>query len=84
MIQKERLLRCDSSYIVEYSFFTETHYQGSPSVAADGTNWLVVWQDQRNGNENSIYGTRVTSTGTVVDNNSLAINTSGRTRGPLR
>ncbi|MBN2466134.1 hypothetical protein JXD38_10990 [candidate division WOR-3 bacterium] len=39
--------------------------QGSPAVAFDGTEFLVAWEDDRNGLD--IYGARVTLDGTVLD-----------------
>lgn len=55
-----------------------TGYQGSPSVAFDGKNYLVAWQDNRNtgGSEYDIYGARVDTEGSVLDTNAIAICTS--------
>ncbi len=62
--------------------------QASPAVAYDGTNFLVVWQDFRDGGSSSdIYGTRVSGTGAVLDSCGFAISTAagrpGLTRGGL-
>jgi len=50
--------------------------QRLPTVAFDGTNYLVVWQDRRNGSEYDIYGTRVSPSGTVFDPAGTAISTA--------
>jgi Secretion system C-terminal sorting domain len=49
--------------------------QFSPSVAFDGTNFLVVWEDYREG-EADIYGARVTTNGVVIDSSGIAISNS--------
>jgi uncharacterized repeat protein (TIGR02543 family) len=48
--------------------------QRYPAVTALGTNYLVVWDDQRNSETNSdIYGARVSPAGAVLEANSIAI-----------
>jgi hypothetical protein len=56
---------------------TAADYQSNPSVAANGTDWLVVWQDNRSDSSGDIYGARVNIDGMVLDTNSLAFNISG-------
>jgi hypothetical protein len=47
---------------------TAAHYQLFPAVAFDGRDFLVAWQDERNGPDTSdIYGARATTGGTVLD-----------------
>ncbi len=59
---------------------TATNHQTDPAVAANGGNYLVVWSDQRNAPDNNspsdIYGTIVTSDGTVQQPAGLAICTA--------
>lgn len=46
--------------------------QSHPSVAFDGVDYFVVWQDGRNGYAD-IYGARVTQTGVVLDTSGILI-----------
>lgn len=51
----------------------------SPSVAFDGTNYLVVWADERNGSWD-IYATRVTPRGNVMNPGGIAVSTAQGTQ----
>ncbi|MGC4119156.1 MAG: hypothetical protein QM765_32235 [Myxococcales bacterium] len=47
-----------------------------PSVASDGSNFLVVWQDFRSGFYFDIYASRVSGAGTVLDASGIAVSTA--------
>ncbi|MCW5800911.1 MAG: hypothetical protein KIT31_00750 [Deltaproteobacteria bacterium] len=49
--------------------------QVTPSIAFDGTNYLVVWSDTRLSRDADIFGTRVTPAGQILDANNIAIAT---------
>ena len=50
--------------------------QRDPDVAWDGSNWLVVWQEDRvAGNTGQIYASRVSANGAVIDPGGLPIAT---------
>jgi hypothetical protein len=55
----------------------QVNSQTWPSVASDGTNYLVVWQDGRDAATGyDIFGARVDSSGNVLDANGIAISTA--------
>ena len=50
--------------------------QHQPSIAHDGSNFLVVWSDARDTNDTGIFGARVTGAGTALDSPGFQISTS--------
>ena len=52
---------------------TAANYQYYPSVAFDGTNYLVLWQDMRKDSDYDIYGMRVDSSGNLLDSTPIAV-----------
>lgn len=53
---------------------TGANSQTSPRIAFDGTNYLVVWIDTRNGSAGAnVYGVRVSTDGRVLDSRALRI-----------
>jgi hypothetical protein len=49
--------------------------QEDPKVSYDGSNFLVVWDDERSGVDD-VYGARVTPAGTILDPNGIPISTA--------
>ncbi len=52
---------------------TAANEQQAPDVAFNGITFLVTWSDHRAGDAWSIYGARVTTTGTLLDANGLLL-----------
>jgi len=55
-------------------------YRRCPAVASGDTNYLVVWQDWRNGNDFDIYGARLCSDGTVLDPKGFLISSAANSQ----
>jgi hypothetical protein len=53
-------------------------FQKNPRAAWNGTEWLVVWQDMRNGTDYDVYAARVTLTGAVRDTAGIAVCTQAK------
>jgi hypothetical protein len=66
----------DTSITYVAAFGRQTY----PSVASDGTDYLVVWQDGRYGIRSDIYGTRVDALGSVLDPDGIEIASIGHSQ----
>ncbi len=72
----------DGEFLLDTTVFYSSRYgrQLSGSIAYDGTNYLVVWYYKRGGVDgypSYILGTRVTSSGVILDSASIIIATIG-------
>ena len=67
------LLCAQSEFLIDTQ--PGSYSQSNPTVAYDGTNYLVVWQDTRNGTYD-IYGARVGAGETILDTIPIAISTA--------
>src|SRR5262249_1878917 len=56
----------------DFLISTGVNSQSAPAIAFDGTNYLVVWQDNR-GDGYDIYGARVSQAGVALDGTGIAI-----------
>jgi len=52
------------------------NHQYNPAAASVGMEYLVVWDDKRNGNYSDIYGARLDTSGVVLDTSGIAISTN--------
>jgi hypothetical protein len=59
-----------------FAICTATNSQAMPAVGSNGTDYFVVWHDYRNSVQPDIYGTRVSSSGTVLDTSGIAISSA--------
>jgi hypothetical protein len=67
-----------SSAASEVSAALITAPQAEPVIAYDGTNFLVVWEDERAGPlDTDIYATRVDGSGNVLDTSGIPVSYSG-------
>ncbi len=61
-----------------FAVSTAAGTEGAPSVASDGTDYLVVWEDRRGTTSADIYASRVTGGGVVLDPDGIALSTASQ------
>ena len=59
---------------------SEANDQSATSVAFDGSNYLVAWQDGRSGTSQDVYGARVSQAGAVLDPTGIPISACSERR----
>jgi len=59
-----------------FAVSTAGRWEDAPAIAFDGTNFLVVWQDERSGSDCDVYGTRVTPGGVTLDTSGIPVSTA--------
>ena len=52
---------------------TATDNQCAPSVAFDGINYVIVWDDERSGSSSDIYGAKMNTSGVVIDSFAISL-----------
>ncbi|MBK8164579.1 MAG: hypothetical protein IPK64_01305 [bacterium] len=78
-----RLVAADGTFLTgDFTIAQATGRQLRPSVGWDGTEFLVVWDDQRNqesfyDGRTDIYGARVSAAGLVLDPSGFVVQASG-------
>lgn len=59
-----------------FAISTASYMQHWPAIAYDGTNYVVVWEDKRDGASLDIYASRVSPSGSVIDPGGVAISSA--------
>jgi hypothetical protein len=71
-----RAQRVTSAFVLDGAEFVisgEGGTQAGPTVTTNGTDYFTAWHDQRDNHNLTIFGARVTSTGTVSDANGIPL-----------
>jgi hypothetical protein len=68
----------EGEFLIDTSvtYSSSSGYGSSPAVAFDGTNFFVVWCEQRG--DYLIYGARVSPDGVLLDSAGIAVSTTGQ------